>query len=158
MAAEDEARAGRQALEDAYAAAAVRMLEGRAPEEQQWGKVGLSLVLVYAVLHDENGERRSSAAALALLLPHIRLRATQDHAALQWRNALELGLPFLRWVAIIDGRTRASHRRLNGTSQRVGVPFHTITGASLLLPGDTSAPLDEWYNCRCVVVPSKRKT
>jgi hypothetical protein len=55
------------------------------------------------------------------------------------------------WDDTGDGRTRPTHRALNG--QRVGLkePFVSPSGARMMFPGDTSldAPAEEVVMCRC---------
>lgn len=52
------------------------------------------------------------------------------------------------WVATRDGRTRDSHRKLNGDA--VGLNERFSNG--LMFPGDPSGPAAEIANCRCRLV------
>lgn len=54
-----------------------------------------------------------------------------------------------RWLATLDGRTRHSHRRLDG--EVVGMDEGFSNG--LMYPGDPSGAGSEVYNCRCTMVP-----
>ena len=56
-----------------------------------------------------------------------------------------------RWVAVHDERTRSSHLDLDGVTVPVDVAFSTGT-ATLMYPGDPTAPASETINCRCVMV------
>lgn len=55
------------------------------------------------------------------------------------------------WGATGDGRTRHTHRAMNGQRRRFGQPFVSPSGAQMLFPGDTSlgAGPEETINCRC---------
>jgi hypothetical protein len=62
--------------------------------------------------------------------------------------AASTGLDAKQWVTRKDDRVRSSHVVLEGEVQRIGQPFVTIGGA-LQHPGDRTAPLQLWINCRC---------
>jgi hypothetical protein len=53
------------------------------------------------------------------------------------------------WRTRRDNKVRESHRALDGVTVNMDAPFFTSSGASLFFPGDTSAPIGEWINCRC---------
>lgn len=53
-----------------------------------------------------------------------------------------------QWIAALDGRTRHSHRQLDGEVQEVGKPFSN----GLRFPGDPNGRPEEIYNCRCTLV------
>ena len=58
----------------------------------------------------------------------------------------------LEWVSMHDGKVRHTHRDADGQRVPVGVKFRV--GTSLLSrPGDSTAPMKEWVNCRCTVAP-----
>lgn len=66
-----------------------------------------------------------------------------------YRRAERLGIKVRKqWLATLDGRTRSSHRELDGES--VGVEEAFSNG--LMYPGDPSGPGVERYNCRCTLV------
>ena len=54
-----------------------------------------------------------------------------------------------RWMSTLDGRTRASHRALDG--ERVGDDSKFSNG--LRFPGDPTGRPEEFYNCRCTTIP-----
>lgn len=58
----------------------------------------------------------------------------------------------LEWVTMHDDRVREVHRELDGQRQPVGSPFH-VNDVDLAYPGDVTAPIEYWINCRCVVRP-----
>lgn len=55
-----------------------------------------------------------------------------------------------KWLATLDGRTRDTHRALDGQVQKTKDPF-TIDGMSIMFPGDPTAPARLVYNCRCTL-------
>ena len=63
----------------------------------------------------------------------------------------------LMWISRGDPKVRTLHRRLHGKVRPPGTPFHTWPdGKELRYPGDPTAPIDAWINCRCamLLVPS----
>lgn len=68
----------------------------------------------------------------------------------EFQNAVLTGKTRKRWVAMMDRRTRETHRIANGQVMPISEPFQV--GDSLLqFPTDTSlgASADEVVNCRC---------
>lgn len=76
------------------------------------------------------------------------------------------GIKRIKWLSIIDGRTRAETRNLkwqrppadhvvmNGVEVEMGKPFvNKNTGASLRYPGDPRGAPQEIINCRCTTMP-----
>jgi hypothetical protein len=62
------------------------------------------------------------------------------------------------WISRGDPKVRSLHRDLHGRVRPVGDPFHTWPdGQTLNYPGDMTAPIEAWVNCRCalMLVPSK---
>ena len=53
-----------------------------------------------------------------------------------------------QWMAALDGRTRDSHRKLDGTHVKADEKFDN----GCRFPGDPDAPAGETYNCRCTLV------
>lgn len=60
------------------------------------------------------------------------------------------------WFSAQDGRVRATHRHLNGQRVPVGAPFKARDRKGrrheMRHPGDITAPMDLWINCRCVML------
>lgn len=60
------------------------------------------------------------------------------------------GIDVLRqWDAVLDGRTRDSHRMLDGQIREVDEPFE-INGRKVMKPGEFGRP-EEDINCRCII-------
>lgn len=53
-----------------------------------------------------------------------------------------------QWDSTLDGRTRPTHRKLDGQIREVDEPFE-IDGMKAMMPGDFGRP-EEDINCRCV--------
>lgn len=56
-----------------------------------------------------------------------------------------------QWLATLDGRTRDSHRQLDGQEQDVDKPFKSEFGG-IMFPGDPTAAPGDVYNCRCTLI------
>ena len=56
------------------------------------------------------------------------------------------------WIATLDGRTRPSHRELDGES----VPVSATFSNGCRFPGDPSGPAEEVMNCRCTLIANLR--
>ena len=54
------------------------------------------------------------------------------------------------WIATNDGRTRHSHRLLDGQIAEVDKPFKSELG-DIMYPGDPEADPANVYNCRCTI-------
>lgn len=81
----------------------------------------------------------------------IREEASQDARAAakaQGANILK------QWDATLDGRTRDTHRRLDGQIRELDEPFE-IDGKKAMYPGGFGRP-EEDINCRCVALTRAR--
>ena len=69
-----------------------------------------------------------------------------------YERALDLGIELEKqWLATLDGRTRDSHRALDGQHVPIDKPFE-IDGERIEYPGDPAAPGHLVWNCRCTLV------
>lgn len=55
------------------------------------------------------------------------------------------------WLATLDGRTRDSHRQLDGQRADEDKPFKSELG-NIMYPGDPNAYPANVYNCRCTMI------
>lgn len=68
-----------------------------------------------------------------------------------YKYASDMGIKVRKvWVATKDGRTRDSHRKLDGKTVDWDESFNSILG-KIRYPGDTRAKPENLYNCRCRV-------
>lgn len=66
-----------------------------------------------------------------------------------YRRAEEMGIVLKKeWLATLDGRTRHSHRELDGVS----IPIDQAFENDCMYPGDPGAPAREVMNCRCTLI------
>lgn len=59
-----------------------------------------------------------------------------------------------QWDASLDGRTRDTHRKLDGQIREIDEPFEA-DGQSAMFPGDFGDPAED-CNCRCVMLTRAR--
>jgi hypothetical protein len=86
---------------------------------------------------------RAIAASIATAAVSTGLLA----AALDEDNAEELGKV---WLSMDDDRVRPTHKDADQQVVPLGGKF-TVGGVEMDRPGDMSAPLEEWINCRCIL-------
>lgn len=68
-----------------------------------------------------------------------------------YKKAADMGIAVRkRWIATKDGRTRDSHRALDGQTVDWDKPFQSELG-EIMFPGDGSAKPANVYNCRCTM-------
>lgn len=66
-----------------------------------------------------------------------------------FKRAQDMGIEIKKtWIATLDGRTRHSHRVLDGVSIGIDETFEN----DCAYPGDPYAPGAEVYNCRCTLI------
>lgn len=69
-----------------------------------------------------------------------------------YAHAASMGIQFRkRWVATFDGRTRDSHRDMDGVTVPYNASFRTPLGSVMLYPGDRAGLPGDVYNCRCTM-------
>lgn len=82
----------------------------------------------------------------------VKLTSQAREAALQHtirRAAIPPSAVTSKWNAVMDHRTRDTHRGMNGQTRLPGIAFTSPSGARLRYPGDPLAPPEETINCRC---------
>jgi hypothetical protein len=76
------------------------------------------------------------------------------------------GVSRVRWVSVIDDRTRparektprANHIVMDGRETSLGIPFDmAVSGAKMFYPGDPVGPPYEVINCRCTLMPIRQR-
>lgn len=73
---------------------------------------------------------------------------------LRLQDAKAMGINVMKeWMATLDGRTRDSHRDMDGEKISVGDKWHHYKFSNgCEYPGDPAGPPREVYNCRCTMV------
>jgi uncharacterized protein with gpF-like domain len=95
---------------------------------------------------NQAGVAKNRARTIVLTETHrIREEASQDARV----EAKKQGCNIVKqWDATLDGKTRDTHRRLDGQIREVDEPFE-IDGKKAMQPGGFGLP-EEDCNCRCV--------
>lgn len=95
---------------------------------------------------EEGGQKWMTGA-----MREVRSLATEivsDRTMAQIRHA---GLPFKQWVSRHDRHTRPTHVAADGQVVPVNSKFQ-VGSARMEAPGDPTAPGEEYFNCRCIVI------
>ena len=58
----------------------------------------------------------------------------------------------MEWVTMHDNDVRPHHKVAEGQQRPPGEPFQ-VGGAKMRYPGDPTAPIELWINCRCTLAP-----
>lgn len=91
--------------------------------------------------------------------PNIRLTALMvanaiiNSATVAAADAEPGGL-VLEWVTMHDADVRPAHQDTDGQKRPPGTPFD-VAGHEMRYPGDPTAPIELWANCRCVLKPAQ---
>ena len=95
---------------------------------------------------------KNNAARIARTEAHrIQNKATADA---QWK-AKEKGADVVKqWDSTLDGKTRDSHRKLDGQIRELDEPFE-VEGKKAMQPGDFGDPAED-CNCRCALLQRAR--
>lgn len=129
------------------------------PKDLQWNKEKLNAAIVQGILQGEGVDdiaRRLAEVTDMNKNAAIRNAATMTTSAQNggrmdaYRRAQDIGVTGLkhRWLATLDGRTRYSHRQLDGDVVEIGKKFKN----GLEYPGDPNGRPEEVYRCRCTTI------
>ena len=58
----------------------------------------------------------------------------------------------ITWITMEDEAVRPAHEDAHGQTVPIGTSF-TVGGVPMRFPGDPTAPIELWINCRCVIAP-----
>lgn len=86
----------------------------------------------------------------AMTIARTEVLGATNFAALQTYK--QIGVPFKRWLATLDERTRDTHAEAHGQVVAVNEKFD-VGGYRMSHPGDPTAPAKEVINCRCTLTP-----
>ncbi len=134
------------------------------PKDYVWNGKKVNRQITLGIIEGESLEKISKRLAENLStqnMNHMRTfaRTAMTGAQNSGRNeslkrAKEMGINVVKeWMATLDGRTRDSHRDMDGEQIPVGDKWNTTRFSNKLrFPGDPEGPAREVYNCRCTLV------
>ena len=134
------------------------------PKDLRWNKQHVNNAVLQGILQGESNDKIASRLRTVTNMNHaaaIRNARTMTTGAENagrtdsYKRAAEMGIELEQeWLATLDGRTRDSHRALDG--ERIPLakdkwhPAKFSNGCRY--PGDPGGPPWEVYNCRCTLV------
>lgn len=134
------------------------------PKDLRWNKQHVNNAVLQGILQGESNDKIASRLQTVTSMNHtaaIRNARTMTTGAENagrtdsYKRAAEMGIELEQeWLATLDGRTRDSHRALDG--ERIPLakdkwhPAKFSNGCRY--PGDPEGPAWEVYNCRCTLV------
>lgn len=134
------------------------------PKDLRWNKQHVNNAVLQGILQGESNDKIASRLQTVAGMNHaaaIRNARTMTTGAENagrtdsYKRAAEMGIELEQeWLATLDGRTRDSHRALDG--ERIPLakdkrhPAKFSNGCRY--PGDPEGPPWEVYNCRCTLV------
>ena len=134
------------------------------PKDLRWNKQKINSVITQAVLQGDSIPKIAQSLQKVTDMNHTAavrnartsMTAAQNAGRVEsYKHAQDMGIEIEQeWLATLDGRTRHSHRQMDG--ERIPVakdkwhPAKFSNGCRY--PGDPQAPAWEIYNCRCTLV------
>lgn len=128
------------------------------PIDQLWNRKQLNGSILQGILNGESIPKiakRLSEVAIKDYKVAVRNARTATTGAenggrvYSYERAEEMGIELEQeWLATLDGRTRHSHRQLDGEKIKVGGTFSN----GCKFPGDPDGAPSEVQNCRCTLV------
>lgn len=124
----------------------------------RWNNKKFASAITQGILQGESIPKIAKRLELVMQMNHnsaVRNARTATTAAENkgrvdsYKRAEGMGIEIKKeWLATLDGRTRHSHRQLDGVS--VGTDDKFDNGCRY--PGDPQGPAQEVYNCRCTLI------
>lgn len=128
------------------------------PKDKAWNRKKVKSAITQGVLQGEgvgdvakrlmavaDMDKRAAVRSARTMLTSIQNQGRVD----SYKRAQGMGIAMKKeWMATLDGRTRSSHRQLDGERVKVDEKFSN----GLMYPGDPSGPAFEVYNCRCTMI------
>lgn len=128
------------------------------PKDVAWNRRLIANQITQGVLLGESmpkiakrvGKVIGSNMATAMRTARTSVTAAENVGRVDsYRRAQSLGIELEQeWLATLDGRTRSSHRKLDGEKVEIGEKFSN----GCRYPGDPEAPYAETCNCRCTLI------
>ena len=129
-----------------------------AAADMAWNRKGIQLAVTQGILLGESIPKiakRMQGVGARNRAQAVRWARTYTTAAenagriASYERARSMGIKLKQeWLATLDGRTRHSHRQLDGERREVGKKFSN----GCRYPGDPQAAYAEICNCRCTLV------
>lgn len=124
-----------------------------------WSKKQITSAITQGILQGESipklakriGKKlESSNTASMVRCARTAMTGAQNFGRIQaMHNAQGMGIDVEKlWIATLDGKTRDSHRDLDGQLAKVDEPFHSLLG-DIMFPGDPNAAPANVWQCRC---------
>lgn len=130
------------------------------PIDLRWNKQKINSAIMQGILTSESIQKIAKRLANVTNMNHVSAvrnartmvtSAENGGRVDSYRRAEKMGIKLKQeWVATLDGRTRHSHRQLDGEKVKVGDKFSN----GCRFPADPQGAAHEVYNCRCTLVAS----
>lgn len=128
------------------------------PIDQRWNQRKITSAITQGILQGESirqiSKRLQSVTDMnrSAAIRNARTMTTSAENAGRvdsYKRATDMGINMEQvWLATLDGRTRHSHRQLDGQKIKVGKKFSN----GCRYPGDPEGPPWEVYGCRCTLI------
>lgn len=128
-------------------------------KDLRWNKQNFQSAITQGILQGEDVRKIAKRVALGTTkkdrnaaIRNARTATTNAENAGRsdsYKRAEKMGIKLKQvWLAALDGRTRDSHRKLDGEKIPVGGKFSN----GLRFPGDPQGAAHEVWNCRCTLI------
>src|SRR4029077_8079197 len=79
------------------------------------------------------------------------------NAGTQAATATDPEFLVMEWITMHDADVRPAHQGAEGQQRPPGEPYD-VGGVKMRYPGDPTAPIALWINCRCTLAPAQPDT
>ena len=128
-------------------------------KDLRWNKQNFQSAITQSILQGEDIRKTAKRVALGTSKKDRNAAVRNARTAItnaenagrcgSYKRAEKMGIKLKQvWLAALDGRTRDSHRRLDGEKISVGGKFSN----GLRFPGDPQGAAHEVWNCRCTLI------
>lgn len=132
------------------------------PVDMRWNVEQLSSAMTQSILQGESIEKIATRLVTSVAGMNERTAIRNARTATTsaenggryngYRRLKAAGVDLtIEWQATLDGRTRHTHRLLDGQRRNVDEPFD-VDGQKILYAGDPYAPQGLIWNCRCTML------
>ena len=134
------------------------------PKDYVWNQKKLNNAVTQGIIQGEGLDKIAKRISTGLAMQNYNASLTFARTAMTGAqnsgrdtsliNAKAKGINVVKqWMATLDGRTRDSHRHMDGETLKVGDKWHPMKFSNgCRFPGDPDGPPQEVYNCRCTLV------